>query len=106
MFKLIRNVLAVALAASLSTSLLARDFRSAEVHPPDYPTTQAVQYMGKLLSEQTKGRLNIRVYASGSLGTATATRFWTSTWAASRSVPVLKVTVIVTLPSPVDWLDW
>lgn len=46
----------------------ARDFRSAEVHPGDYPTTLAVRYMGKQLSDQTKGRLGIRVYPSGSLG--------------------------------------
>ena len=41
--------------------------------------------------------------SSGSFGSATATRFCTSTWAASRSVPSLKVMVIETLPSPVDW---
>lgn len=57
------------LAAALSvTHVEARDFRSAEVHPNDYPTTLAVRYMGKLLSDQTKGRLGVRVYPSGSLG--------------------------------------
>ena len=47
----------------------ARDFRSADVHPGDYPTVAAVKYMGKLVGEQTKGRLGIRVYPAGSLGT-------------------------------------
>ena len=47
----------------------ARDFRSTDVHPGDYPTVAAVQYMGKLVSEQTKGRMGVRVYPSGSLGT-------------------------------------
>jgi hypothetical protein len=69
MFKLVSNIVALAALAALPIATLARDFRSAEVHPPDYPTTLAVQYMGKLLAEQTKGRLGIRVYASGSLGT-------------------------------------
>lgn len=50
-------------------SVAARDFRSAEVHPGDYPTTLAVRQMGKLLGEQTKGRLGVKVYPSGSLGT-------------------------------------
>jgi hypothetical protein len=39
---------------------------------------------------------------SGRRGSARATRFWTSTWAASRSVPGWKVTVIETAPSEVD----
>ena len=43
--------------------------------------------------------------SSGSRGSATATRFCTSTCALSRSVPSLKVTVIVSLPSPVDCDD-
>ena len=47
----------------------ARDFRSTDVHPADYPTVAAVQYMGKLVSEQSKGRMGVRVYPSGSLGT-------------------------------------
>lgn len=54
---------------SFSTGAIARDFRSADVHPGDYPTVAAVKYMGKLLSDQTKGRLGVRVYPAGSLGT-------------------------------------
>ena len=46
----------------------ARDFRSAEVHPPDYPTTMAVVHMGKVLSDQSGGRLGIKVYPNGALG--------------------------------------
>jgi tripartite ATP-independent transporter DctP family solute receptor len=61
-------------AAALSIALFAtvaqaRDFRSAEVHPADYPTTLAVQHMGKLVSERTQGRLGVKVYPSGALGT-------------------------------------
>ncbi len=62
--------LGLAIVAALCATLAnARDFRSAEVHPADYPTTQAVQYMGKLLAEQSKGGLGIKVYPSGALGT-------------------------------------
>lgn len=50
-------------------TVAARDFRSAEVHPGDYPTTLAVRHMARLLMEQTKGRMGVKVYPSGSLGT-------------------------------------
>ena len=46
----------------------ARDFRSAEVHPPDYPTTMAVAHMGKVLSERTGGKMGVKVYPNGALG--------------------------------------
>jgi tripartite ATP-independent transporter DctP family solute receptor len=46
----------------------ARDFRSADVHPADYPTVMAVQYMGKQLAAETQGRLAVKVYPSGVLG--------------------------------------
>lgn len=56
----------VALAASVSVS--ARDFRSADVHPTDYPTVEAVRQMGKELKEQSKGKLGVKVFPSGALG--------------------------------------
>ncbi len=43
--------------------------------------------------------------SAGRCGWAVATRFWTSTWALSRSVPSLKVQVMVRRPSPVDCED-
>ncbi|MNJ33068.1 hypothetical protein D3C77_277470 [compost metagenome] len=39
---------------------------------------------------------------SGSFGSARATRFWTSTWAVSRSVPGSNATVMDTAPSEVE----
>ena len=42
---------------------------------------------------------------SGSVGMAIATRFCTSTWAMSRSVPSLKVTVRLYAPSLVHCDD-
>ncbi|GGE48086.1 TRAP transporter substrate-binding protein [Niveispirillum cyanobacteriorum] len=41
---------------------------SSDTHPSDYPTVQAVNEMGRLLSERTEGRLGIHVYAGGQLG--------------------------------------
>ncbi|HXF79754.1 MAG TPA: TRAP transporter substrate-binding protein [Usitatibacter sp.] len=68
----IRKAFAAVAACALAFAaggVAARDFRSAEVHPADYPTTLAVQYMGKLLSERSGGRMGIHVYPAGVLGT-------------------------------------
>jgi tripartite ATP-independent transporter DctP family solute receptor len=46
----------------------ARDFRSADVHPADYPTVEAVKFIGQQLKDETKGRLGVRVYPNGTLG--------------------------------------
>lgn len=43
--------------------LLANDF-----HAAGYPTVQAVEYMGERLRELTDGRLSIRMYTGGQLG--------------------------------------
>ena len=61
--------IAVIAASLLGCAAHARDLRSAEVHPADYPTTLAVQHMGKLVSERTNGRLGVKVYPNGALGT-------------------------------------
>ena len=39
--------------AVTATTTMARTFRSADVHPLDYPTVLAVGYMGKLISERS-----------------------------------------------------
>jgi tripartite ATP-independent transporter DctP family solute receptor len=41
---------------------------SSDTHPSGYPTVEAVQEMGRLLSQRTDGRLGVRVYAGGQLG--------------------------------------
>src|SRR5262245_19073803 len=61
------------LIASLAAALLAfnaqaKEFRSADVHPLDYPTVLAVGQMGKLISERTKGRHSVKVYGNSALG--------------------------------------
>jgi len=59
---LVSALMAVALSAQ------ARDFRSADVHPNEYPTVEAVRQMGKALKEQSKDKLGVKVFASGALG--------------------------------------
>ena len=46
----------------------SRPLLSSDTHPSDYPTVQAVSHMGEFLREQTDGRLDIRIYAGGQLG--------------------------------------
>ena len=74
-----RNVLLGGLAASAATLLPGCERRlsglltSSDTHPGDYPTVEAVEYMGRLLEERTGGRLGIKVYAGGQLGSETDT---------------------------------
>src|SRR5712675_1292494 len=61
------------LIASITIALFAaaahaKEFRSADVHPLDYPTVLAVGYMGKLISERSAGRHGIKVYGNSALG--------------------------------------
>ncbi len=58
------SAMAFAIAAfGLGGSALAQIvLKSADVHPPGYPTVVAVENMGKKLSEATSGRLSIQVY--------------------------------------------
>lgn len=67
--RLLAPLASLAALALLCLPLHARDFRSADVHPADYPTVQAVNQMSKLLKERTNGRLGVRVFPSGALGT-------------------------------------
>jgi tripartite ATP-independent transporter DctP family solute receptor len=65
----IRTLLLAATAgAFLAGPALARDFRSADIHPGDYPTVEAVKYMDKLLKERSSGKLGIKVFPNGALG--------------------------------------
>ena len=65
----LKKIIGVAIASAFFVATAqARDFRSAEVHPADYPTTQGVKKMGEILSEKSKGKYNIKVFANSSLG--------------------------------------
>ena len=41
---------------------------AVDVHPPGYPTVEAVKWMGDELARETSGRLRIRQFPSGQLG--------------------------------------
>jgi tripartite ATP-independent transporter DctP family solute receptor len=60
-------VIALSLAA-VSTNAAAREFRAADTQSEDYPTVQALRYMGRLVAEQSGGRHQIRVFHSRQLG--------------------------------------
>lgn len=47
----------------------ATEFRCVDVHPADYPTVEAVKWMGEELARLTDGRLGVRQFPAGQLGT-------------------------------------
>jgi tripartite ATP-independent transporter DctP family solute receptor len=62
-------ILAVILATTAQASqVAAREFRVADTQTADYPTVEAVVFMGRLIEERTKGRHSIRVFHSRQLG--------------------------------------
>lgn len=42
--------------------------RTAETQPADYPTSQALEFMGEKLDEWSDGEINIKLYSGGQLG--------------------------------------
>jgi tripartite ATP-independent transporter DctP family solute receptor len=61
--------LAVALAlTAFATGAVAREFRAADTQNEDYPTVQALRYMGRLVAEKSGGRHQIKVFHSRQLG--------------------------------------
>src|SRR5579864_4953866 len=63
----IAMVVALLLTAAATTAA-AREFRAADTQSEDYPTVQALRFMGSLIEEKTGGRLQIRVFHSRQLG--------------------------------------
>ena len=62
-------VIALALSfAAASTAALAREFRAADTQAEDYPTVQALRFMGRMIAERSGGRDQIRVFHSRQLG--------------------------------------
>ena len=56
------------LLAAVTTSAWARDFRAADTQSEDYPTVEALRYMGRLIAERSGDRHQIRVFHSRQLG--------------------------------------
>jgi tripartite ATP-independent transporter DctP family solute receptor len=61
-------IAAAVLAALAATGATAKEFRSSDVHPMDYPTVQAVVHMGKLINERTTGKHSVKVFGQSVLG--------------------------------------
>lgn len=59
---------ALAASAACVADESARVLTSADVHPKNYPTVAAVNWMSERLEKETGGRLRIRTYYSGQLG--------------------------------------
>jgi tripartite ATP-independent transporter DctP family solute receptor len=53
---------------AVSTVAVAREFRVADTQSEDYPTVQALRYMGRLIDERSGGRHQVRVFHSRQLG--------------------------------------
>lgn len=61
--------LAAAVALAMLPALaVAKEFRSSDVHPEDYPTVRAVMHMGDLLKQRTGGKHSIKVFTGSQLG--------------------------------------
>jgi tripartite ATP-independent transporter DctP family solute receptor len=51
-----------------ATGAFAREFRAADVQPENYPTVQALRFMGRMIAERSEGRHQIRIFHSRQLG--------------------------------------
>jgi len=61
--------LVVALFATVAAmSAFAREFRAADTQNEDYPTVQALLYMGSMVAQRSGGRHQIKVFHSRQLG--------------------------------------
>jgi tripartite ATP-independent transporter DctP family solute receptor len=62
-------VLVVALCLTVAaTGAFARELRAADTQNEDYPTVQALRFMGRVISERSSGRHEIKVFHSRQLG--------------------------------------
>ncbi len=67
-----RQVMAAGGAAALLTGCGAADVNrpllAADILPDGFPTVEAVKFMGQLMTERSDGRLNVKMFAGGQLG--------------------------------------
>ncbi len=71
--RLTRIAAALAIAA-VALPAAAREFRNSDVHPADYPTVMAVNYMSDIISKKTNGKHSIKTYFGGTLSCASTSR--------------------------------
>jgi tripartite ATP-independent transporter DctP family solute receptor len=65
---LVATLMSCLVMCATSANVYARTFRSADVHAKDFPTNQAVKYMGDELSKASGGKDNIKVFGDSALG--------------------------------------
>jgi tripartite ATP-independent transporter DctP family solute receptor len=69
---LLKKVTLVAVAAALTVSFglsaQAKEWRGWNIHVPGYPNTVATDKFAELLKEKSDGRLTVKMYHSGTLG--------------------------------------
>jgi tripartite ATP-independent transporter DctP family solute receptor len=59
---------ALCISAIARGQVTARTLTATDVHVSDYPTVQALRWIGQMLTQETGGRIGLRVYHSGQLG--------------------------------------
>src|SRR6266403_3926445 len=62
------TIVAALWLTAASTFTAAREFRAADTQAEDYPTVQALLFMGSMIAERSGGRDQIRVFHSRQLG--------------------------------------
>ena len=98
--RIVTFVVALFLTAC-SAGAVAREFRAADTQNEEYPTVQALLYMGSLVAERSGGRHQIKVFHSRQLGeekeTLELTRAgaidlnWTNVALSGTMVPAMNV---------------
>jgi tripartite ATP-independent transporter DctP family solute receptor len=63
-----QKLIVAAVAAAVAGASAAKEYRSADVHPEDYPTVMAVKFMSDYIKQKTNGRDTIKVYTGNQLG--------------------------------------
>jgi len=66
--KILLTTAAIFAAVGVSRGATALELKAADTHSADYPTVQAVVYMGDLLSQWTNGRISIKTFPGRQLG--------------------------------------
>jgi hypothetical protein len=61
-------IVAATISAGIATTVAAKEFRSSDVHPEDYPTVMAVKFMSDQIKAKTGGKDSIKVYTMSQLG--------------------------------------
>ena len=60
---------AIALLAGMSMTAQAAEWRGWNIHKPGYPNTVAMDRFAEILKEKSGGKITLRMYHSGTLGT-------------------------------------